>query len=251
MTKKQKRNSIASVGTILFMGLVFLILWLMELTAYKAEQEETYIEITYGEDIEEPEVPETPIPEPTGAPSEETPAPAPIEHTVQEPVESAPIATTETSPLEIEQEPTPEVDTVAEKQEEFKKQTQNMMGGLFSAETPEPDNGNTTKNPVKGEKPGNNKPGHGSEGDNKWSLEGRAIVGQLPKPSNDFKQEGKIIIQISVDAAGNVTDAIVVGGDISDKATRQLAIDAAKKAKFSEDKSIKQQGTIEYKFRLN
>ena len=92
--------------------------------------------------------------------------------------------------------------------------------------------------------------GHGSSGSNSWSLEGRGIKGTLPQPSNNFRQEGKVVVQIRVNAAGQVVNAIIKGGDVSDKQTQQLALDAALKAKFTEG-DHDQIGTITYIFKLN
>lgn len=91
----------------------------------------------------------------------------------------------------------------------------------------------------------------GNFGDgNSWSLQGRDIKGTLPKPSSDFKQEGKVVVQIRVNAEGKVISASVIGGNVSDKQVQQLAIDAAKKAKFTEGDSDTI-GTITYIFKLN
>jgi TonB family protein len=68
--------------------------------------------------------------------------------------------------------------------------------------------------------------------------------------SNAFNQEGKVIVQIRVNAAGNVTEATIKGGNVSDKQTQQLALDAARKAKFTEG-DHDQIGTITYIFKLN
>ena len=92
--------------------------------------------------------------------------------------------------------------------------------------------------------------GHGSVGGNSWSLAGRGIKGTLPQPSNDFKQEGKVVVRIRVNAAGQVKEATIIGGDVSDKQTQQLALDAARKAKFTEGEHD-QIGTITYIFKLN
>ena len=48
MTKKQERHIVATVGTILFMLLIFLLLWLVRLYAVVPEQEEG-VEIAFGE----------------------------------------------------------------------------------------------------------------------------------------------------------------------------------------------------------
>ena len=70
----------------------------------------------------------------------------------------------------------------------------------------------------------------------------------LPRPSTDFKQEGTVIVKIQVDASGNVVSAVVDGGTISDSYTRKLATDAAYKAKFDASETVKQEGSITYKF---
>jgi TonB family protein len=69
-------------------------------------------------------------------------------------------------------------------------------------------------------------------------------------PSNNFRQEGKVVVQIRVNAAGEVVNATITGGDISDKQTQQLALEAARKAKFTEG-DHDQIGTITYIFKLN
>lgn len=95
-----------------------------------------------------------------------------------------------------------------------------------------------------------NPTGHGSSGGNNWSLAGRNLKGTLPQPSNNFKQEGKVIVEIRVNAAGKVVSATVKGGNISDGQTQQLALEAAKKARFTEG-DHDQIGTITYIFKLN
>lgn len=92
--------------------------------------------------------------------------------------------------------------------------------------------------------------GHGSSGGNNWALSGRNLKGMLPQPYNTFNQEGRVIVQILVDAAGNVIQATHKGGTITDRQTIQLALDAAKKAKFSRGEE-EQIGTITYNFKFN
>ena len=92
--------------------------------------------------------------------------------------------------------------------------------------------------------------GHGSRGTASWSLAGRGIKGTLPQPANTFNQEGRVIVEIRVNAAGKVVSAVHKGGNVNDKATIQLALDAAKKAKFTEG-DHDQIGTITYNFKFN
>jgi hypothetical protein len=91
--------------------------------------------------------------------------------------------------------------------------------------------------------------GTGSVGGNNWTLAGRNLKA-LPKPSNNFNQAGKVVVEILVNAGGNVISAKQIGGTISDKQTIQLALDAAKKAKFTEGEHD-QIGTITYTFKFN
>lgn len=101
-----------------------------------------------------------------------------------------------------------------------------------------------------GEERKGNPVGVGSSGSGSWSLAGRGIKGNLPQPSKDFKEEGSVIVQVRVNAVGQVTNATVTGGTVKDKKTQQLALDAARKAKFSES-DHDQIGTITYIFKLN
>ena len=92
--------------------------------------------------------------------------------------------------------------------------------------------------------------GYGVVDGNMWSLQGRDDK-SIPKPSTDFKQQGKVVVNIRVDRAGNVIlVSIGDGTTISDRYTQQIALDAARKAKFTEgDKE--QIGSITYNFKHN
>lgn len=114
----------------------------------------------------------------------------------------------------------------------------NAMGSLFG------NSGNT------GDGQKGNPVGHGEYTGNSWSLNGREIIGSLPRPSNDFKQEGRVVVEIRVNAAGNVIFAKAKGGSISDKHTIQLAVDAAKRAKFTSGEGDIL-GTITYCFKFD
>jgi TonB family protein len=121
----------------------------------------------------------------------------------------------------------------------------NKFGSLFG------NSGNTTgSGDSQGSGQKGNPVGHGSSGTASWSLAGRGIKGTLPQPANTFNQEGRVIVEIRVNAAGQVVSAVHKGGNVSDKATIQLALDAAKKAKFTEG-DHDQIGTITYNFKFN
>jgi len=249
VTKKQERHIIATVGTVLFMLIVVLLLWLIRLHAVVPEQEEG-IEIAFVE-----ETPDT-----GGAPSDE-PNPSPVPEDApsapSSPAVSAPEPASPPEPI-VSEEETLAIERARREKEEreaaerARKQKEaeaiakaNAMSSLF---------GNTGANSGAGTSQGNgqkgNPVGHGSSGGNSWSLSGRGIKGTLPQPANTFNQEGRVIVEIRVNAAGTVVNAIHKGGNISDKQTIQLALDAAKKAKFTEG-DHDQIGTITYNFKFN
>ncbi len=84
-------------------------------------------------------------------------------------------------------------------------------------------------------------------------LRGRGLVGNLPVPSYPGSASGKIVIRVAVDQNGRVTSAAyeAKGSTSSDAALIAAAIEAAKRARFTESRSFVQGGTITYNFRLN
>ena len=92
--------------------------------------------------------------------------------------------------------------------------------------------------------------GFGESNGATWTLYGRNVK-KLPKPSEDFNQTGRVVVNIMVDKEGNVTNASVGDGTtISDRHTQQLALTAARQAKFTSG-DTPQRGTIIYNFKLN
>ena len=127
----------------------------------------------------------------------------------------------------------------------------NQLAALFgqagSSEGANADNAGLTSSGVKGNPVGK---GFGQTNGAMWSLKGRDVK-QLPKPSDQFNQTGRVVVNIRVDKAGNVTSASVGDGtSISDRQTQQLALEAARKAKFTEGEN-EQVGSITYNFKLN
>ena len=85
-----------------------------------------------------------------------------------------------------------------------------------------------------------------------YDLGGRGILGSLPIPQENIQDEGKVVVNITVDAEGNVIDAnINLKTTTTNIKLRDAAMKAAKRAKFAPLKeSDKQQGTITYNFKL-
>ena len=254
MTKKQKRHIIASVGTLLFLLLVFLLLWFCYLTAVAPEQAEgVEVEFAELEELEEPDEPSASAyaPEPSEAAPAAPASPAPEVATTPTPASPPEHIVSEEETLALERARKEKEEREAAERARKQKEAEaiakaNAMGNLFGKNNGTSVGGGDTQ----GDGQNGNPVGHGSSGAGSWKLDGRGIKGTLPQPSNDFKQEGKVVVQIRVNAAGQVISATITGGDVSDKSTQQLALDAAKKAKFTEG-DRDQIGTITYIFKLN
>ncbi len=86
-----------------------------------------------------------------------------------------------------------------------------------------------------------------------FNLNGRSIgAGGLPRPAYTIQEEGRIVVDITVDPRGNVIAAAVGRGTNIDNASmRNSAIEAAKRAKFNSITGANNQsGTITYRYSL-
>lgn len=83
-------------------------------------------------------------------------------------------------------------------------------------------------------------------------LQGRGLVGSLPRPSYPGNSTGKVVVRVTVDKNGFVTNAVYEpsGSTSSDGELVRAAIEAAKKARFTESRSYVEGGTITYYFNL-
>lgn len=255
MTKKQERHIVATLGTLVVMALFFVLLWVLRVSAVVPEEEGLEIEfaeLNEEEFIEPASRGSSYAEQPTEAAPAAPASPAKEINTRPEP-SSAPepiVSEEETLALERARKEKEEREAAerARKQKEAEAIARaQQMGNLFGKTE-----GTNTEGDGSSQGAGQkgNPVGHGSSGGNSWSLAGRGIKGILPQPANNFKQEGKVVVQIRVNPAGQVTQATVTGGDVSDKQTQQLALDAALKAKFTEG-DRDQIGTITYIFKLN
>ena len=93
-----------------------------------------------------------------------------------------------------------------------------------------------------------------TEGSANAHLQGRSVLGTLPKPSYSAQLEGRVVVQIKVNQYGEVIDAIpgAEGTTVTDKNLWTAARTAALKAHFNQkaDAPAVQQGTITYVFKL-
>ena len=276
MTKNTQSHIIASIGTILSLFLIFLLLWWLQIKA-PLQVEDEGIVVAFGEAEEGGGMPDVrPLDAITQV--EQIPAPAapsrPSDNDlmVQDDEESLALAkqTEEDAKRKAEEEELirkrkedearAEAERIAKEKalaEQRAKEQEaidkaNQLAALFgqagtaegaNAENASANNTSTTKgNPVG--------KGMGVSNGTQWTLYGRNVK-RLPKPSSDFAQAGVVVVTIHVDAAGNVTNAMVTDGTtISDRSTQQLALQAARQAKFTEG-DTPQMGKITYTFKLN
>ena len=132
-----------------------------------------------------------------------------------------------------------------------------LVGGAFNTNSTQSNQGSSSSgkgnegNPFGNSGQGSNQGIGGFGGGASFSLDGRKAEG-LPRPTATIKEEGRIVVSITVNPRGDVIFAEISSGtNISDKDMRKSAVDAAKKAKFSSiNKTNNQAGTITYRYSL-
>ena len=266
MNKEQRNKLYAALAALLSLLVLFLLLWFIYIGIPQPEEDEG-IEVAFGV-VENAGGYESTPSEAVPLPAEATPPPAPSAPSsndlmTQDDEESLRLARqreeqqrrerelAEAERLQREKERAEaEARAKAEAERQAKEQAAidnaNKYGPLFG------NNGANANGSGdgKGEGQKDNPVGRGSNGAATWSLAGRECK-SMPQPSNNFKQEGKVVVSIQVDAAGNVTSASVGNGTtVSDYATQQIALKAAREAKFSSSSSNIQIGTITYIFKF-
>jgi len=86
-----------------------------------------------------------------------------------------------------------------------------------------------------------------------YYLEGRKVQ-SLPEPQYEYQEEGKVVVEVSVDKSGKVIQARpgMAGSTILDDYLLKVAKDAALKTRFEakSDAPAVQKGTITYNFKL-
>lgn len=273
---KLKKSEIQSgVATTIICIIILLILLFCGMTAHKNEMDEGvmvslgYADEGFGESMPNP----TPAPEAAPVP---TPAPTPAAPDVSSPTEKdlmtqedpsvaleaekkrkqaeeeakrraeeERIAREKAEQERIAREKAAEEARIKAEQEAKKNQASSLAGSAFQ-------NKGKGQGQTKGEAQQGNPVGQGSDGKgNSWSLNGRGMRSEFFKPSYEGKEEGRIVVEIRVDASGNVVSAAITKGTtITNETLRNAAVSAAKKNKFSAGGGVAI-GTITYNFRLN
>lgn len=149
-----------------------------------------------------------------------------------------------------------EAERVAQQEAEKKGQINNQMSGLFGNGTGSGSRGNTEGTGTQGVPTGNASYGKtsGVGGWGSFDLGGRSLGGGgLIKPNYSVDDYGTVVVDILVNARGDVVEATIgKGTNTPNTNLRNEAIRAAKRTKFNAVSAVtNQKGTITYKFNLN
>lgn len=257
------------MGTVAFHGIILLVLWF---TVLKTEvpDEDGGILVNFGnvdaaagmfepqytgqEALQETPPPPPPVPEP----QVETSKPELITQDIEESValEDAK-KKKEKEEEEKRKQQEAEKKRLAEERRKKEQAISNKVAGAFgkgsSQGSSQGDAASGTGN--QGSPFGNSDHGanEGVGGYGSFNLNGRSIgAGGLPRPAYTIQEEGRIVINITVDPKGNVIFAEVGRGTNIDNASmRKSALEAARKAKFNSISGANNQsGTITYVYKF-
>lgn len=131
-----------------------------------------------------------------------------------------------------------------------KREVDNKVAGLFDRKKPAGSESGTGKSDA-----GSGVADKGKAGSSAgWSLDGRSIVGNGGRPVMPTRVpdiRGTVVVEITVNAAGQVTNAEVRlrGTNVVDSKLRSAALQAARKTRFNAVEGVPdQKGTITYHF---
>lgn len=146
---------------------------------------------------------------------------------------------------------------LAEERRKKEQAISNRVAGAFGTGTAKGNNQGDAATGIgnQGNPFGNSDQGlnEGAGGYGSFNLNGRSIgAGGLPRPAYTVQEEGRIVINITVDPQGNVIFAEVGRGTNIDNASmRKSALEAARRAKFNSITGTNNQsGTITYLYKL-
>ena len=235
-----KNRQIASASVIVLYSIIFFSMYKIHLAMTEAQPREAIIEITptpemrriIPQGVVRPNPQQKPVPNPPiiNDPGKSAPQSAVVAKSNQS---TKPQPKPETKPAEL-----PEDGDVETKKPEQKIDQRSLF-----------------QSKAKGEEEENNPIGPDHRQPVTANLTGRSVVGSLPLPAYNSQNEGKVVVEITVDQNGNVTKASAIsrGTTVSDQKLWRAAEEAAKKARFNvkQDAPIYQTGTITYVFKLN
>ena len=250
------------IGTIIFTILLFLILLFTVFKLSIPPEELEGIPVMFGTienaaGIAEPirqEVVPTPISQPEIPPYSPT---EPLITQTTEPtidVEAQREEERRRAQLEAERKAREEAERRRREEEARKREINQQMSGLFGES--QGSRGNTEGQGTQGVSTGNATQGSptGNGGIGSYDLGGRSLgSGGLIQPRYTVNDYGTVVVNITVDPAGNVIHVEIGRGTNTPRTTlREEALRAARSTKFNAINSANnQQGTITYRFNLN
>lgn len=272
--KFDKDDTTALIGTILLHLVLFIILYFAVLKTILPDEDSGVLvnfgdvtasvgmlEPVYSVSTPQKEVPPQPISKPQTAAEEEL--------ITQEEEETVAIPEKKKKEEETAEEKAKKAQEEAERrrkeEEEKRKEEQrrkeeaisNQVSGAFGvSRAQESQQGDATAGTGNQGSPfGNTDTGEneGIGGYGSFNLSGRSLgSGGLPRPDYNAQEEGRIVLDITVDPKGNVISAeIGRGTNITNDALRKSARDAARRAKFNKIQGTNNQnGTITYNYKL-
>ena len=271
------------VGSLVFHAVLFLILWFSVLKAAIPEEDGGVL-VNFG-NIDssagpfEPQYTGRQLPQETTTPPPPTPGPpveAPKEDLLTQDLEES-VSLDEEKKKEEQRKKEEEEKRrkEAEEQERIRKQKEaeakriaeerrkqaeaisNKVAGAFGIGAAE---GNNQGDAAEGSGNQGSPFGNSDHGENEgiggygsFNLNGRSLgAGGLPRPAYTIQEEGKIVINITVNPKGNVIFAeIGRGTNIDNASMRKSALEAAKRATFNSISGANNQsGTITYVYKL-
>ncbi len=269
------------IGTVAFHLVIFVLLWFTVLRT-EIPEEDGGVLVNFGNvnsaaGTFEPRYTGNELPEKTTTPPP-TPTPpveAPKEEVITQDIEES-VVITEAKRKKKEEQRKKEAEEKRRKEEEDRRRREeaekkrlaeerrkkeqaisNRVAGAFGIGTAEGSSQGNAESGTgnQGSPFGNSDHGanEGVGGYGSFNLNGRSIgAGGLPRPAYTIQDEGRIVINITVDPKGNVIYAEVGRGTNIDNASmRKSALEAAKRAKFNSiNEANNQSGTITYVYKL-
>lgn len=167
----------------------------------------------------------------------------------------------EDAPAVEQPKPKPKPSPKKEPEKPVEKPREVNKNALFKPRTDSNKDGgdaatNSSESSGKGGYDGDNKGTGGGGVDTQYSVGSRKIVGAIPLPSTDYgkNKEGKVVIEVVVDANGYVIREPIrraKGSTTDDHELIRVAIAAARKARFTRSENdVPEVGTITYVFKL-
>lgn len=263
---KKDFNPLSLLLTLLVHGLLMLLLMLVGLD-YPVVRAESGVPVMLGDmgslenDYQYTEVASAPA-APKVTPSTPAKADPVITQDMEETVaiddgQKKPVKKPDVAQKPEEKKPT-EAELRAERERQAQADAANMMANLFNnnnSQSTSPAESDQPTQGVPGSVDGNSDQGKtegvGSYGT--WDLNGRGMMGELPKPDySGIQDEGRVVVTITVDPDGNVVAASINNRtNTVNQQLRDAAITAARKTRFNKVDGVDMQtGTIIYYFKL-